>query len=169
MRFYIIKQAISLLLVSSAVALRGGNDRNSQLVPDADLTGVIDIGILSATAAAADIDQYEVDGQKDHVLTAGHIPSLEMTEGTRCYHARGNPDCVICYEASTYKPSYFGNCSGSKSTEDVETHANAYTPSLDTTEGDNCVALSPVCKICYILGDYYLVGDCGQSTEAEVM
>jgi hypothetical protein len=132
MRFYIIKQAISLLLVSSAVALRGGNVRSSQLVPDADLTGVIDIGILSSTTGADADHQYEVDGQNDHTLTAGleevstyvgevedgkthdneYTPSLDMTEGVRCVAL--SFDCKICY---TYRSYYFlGNCCCGQST-----------------------------------------------------
>jgi hypothetical protein len=124
MRFYIIKQAISLLFVSSAVALRGGSVRSSKLVPDA----VIDIGILSSTAAAAgaDVDhQYEVDRQKDHVLTAG-------------------PE-----EVSTYVSE----------AENVETHDNAYIPSLGMTEGANCKALSRDCSICYTYRSYYFLGN----------
>ena len=120
MRFYIIKQAISLLFVSSAVALRGGSVRSSKLVPDA----VIDIGILSSTTTA-DVDhQYEVNRQKDHVLTAG----LE--------------------EVSTYVSE----------SEDVETHDNAYIPSLGMTEGANCKALSRDCSICYTYRSYYFLG-----------
>jgi hypothetical protein len=131
MRFYIIKQAISLLLVSSAVALRGGNVRSSKLVPDTDLTGVIDIGILSATAADVD-HQYEVDGQNDHILTTG----LE--------------------EVSTYVGEV----------ENVETHDNAYIPSLGMTEGDvHCYPIGYTCTVCYTSnGSKYFVGDCGQST-----
>ncbi len=125
MRFYIIKKAISLLFVSTAFALRGGNVRSSQLVPDSDLTGVIDIGILSSTTAA-DVDQYEVDGQNDHTLTAGleevstyvgevedgkthdnaYIPSLDTTEG-RCYYHKFY-GCLKCY--TRYTHYYIGDC-----------------------------------------------------------
>ena len=131
MRFYIIKQAISLLLVSSAVALRGGNVRSGKLVPDANfLDGVIDIGILSSTSA--DVDEYEVDGQKDHILTAGleevstyvsevedveahvnaRIPRLGMTEGVNCYPL--GYDCIVCFTSST-SHYYVGNCGQSTS------------------------------------------------------
>ena len=129
MRFYIINQAISLLLVSTAFALRGSNvhSHSSKLVLDTDLTGVvdIDIGILSSTAAA-DVDQYEVDGQTDHLLTASledvspyvsevedvkthgntRIPSLGMKEGVYCNELfRG---CKVCY--ANYSYYFVGNC-----------------------------------------------------------
>ncbi len=132
MRFYIIKQAISLLFVSTAFALRGGSVRSSQLVPDADLSGGIDVGILSSTAAA-DVDQYEVNRQKDLVLTTGfeevsthvsevedvethdnaRIPSLGMTEDWEdedfCYVIWGT-ECKVCYSYKCHCYSYEGKC-----------------------------------------------------------